>query len=176
VIPGVLPLPWLLPGIGVTCVVAVFASSRVGHWLGVNRTVAGGFILGLGMILAGTLTPTRSALDTGTTSAAVCDMTRMGPASLADILKFYDAGLNILLFIPFGATIALVPRSRRKAAIVLAAIAVPFAIEAIQLLVPALDRSCESADVVDNLTGLAIGLGGGFVAGRLMAAVDRRLH
>jgi hypothetical protein len=80
------------------------------------------------------------------------------------------------MFVPLRAAIGLVPRSRRKAAIVIAAIALPFGIETIQLLVPALDRACESADVVDNLTGLAIGLGGGVVAGRLVAAVDRRPH
>jgi glycopeptide antibiotics resistance protein len=176
VIPGVSPLPWLLPGIAVACVVTVVASGRVGLWLGVRRTVAGGLILGLGMILAGTLTPTRSALDHGTGSSASCDLTRMSLASLADILKFYDAGLNILLFIPLGATIGLVPRSRRKAAIVVAAIALPFVIETVQLLVPALDRACESADVVDNLTGLAIGLAVGAVAGRLAGTVNRWSH
>ena len=41
------------------------------------------------------------------------------------------------------------------------AIALTFGIETIQLLVPALERAYESADVVDKLTGLAIGLGGG---------------
>jgi glycopeptide antibiotics resistance protein len=85
-----------------------------------------------------------------------------------------DALGNILMFIPLGVTISLVPGSRRKAAIVVAAIALPFAIETIQLLLPALDRACESADVVDNLTGLVIGLGGGSVAGWLAATVYRR--
>ena len=77
------------------------------------------------------------------------------------------------MFIPLGATIGLLPGSRRKAAIVIAAIALPFAIETTQLLAPALDRACESADVVDNLSGLAIGLVGGVVAGRLGGVVDR---
>ncbi len=56
----------------------------------------------------------------------------------------------------------------------IAAIALPFAIETIQLLLPVLDRACESADVVDNLTGLVIGLGGGVVAGWLGRSLGRR--
>jgi len=63
--------------------------------------------------------------------------------------------------------------------VVVGAIALSFAIETTQLLVLWLDRACQSADVVDNLTGLAIGLAGGIVArrlaaGRLVAAVDRQ--
>jgi hypothetical protein len=174
VIPGVSPLPWLLPGIALAGVVSVVASGWVGRWLGVRRTVAGGLILGLGMILAGTLTPKRSALDHGTVGPTMCDLTRMGLASSADVLKFYDAGLNILLFIPLGFAIGLAPRSRRKVALVVGAVALPFAIETVQLVVPRLDRACESADVFDNLTGLAIGLAGGVVAGQLAGAVDRR--
>jgi VanZ family protein len=70
--------------------------------------------------------------------------------------------------------IGLFPRSRRTAAVVIAAIALPFAIETIQLLLPVLDRACESADVVDNLTGLVLGLGGGVVAARLGRSLARR--
>ena len=57
--------------------------------------------------------------------------------------------------------------------VVVAAIALPFAIEATQLLVPLLGRGCESADVVDNLIGLAIGLAIGLVAGWLLPGVRR---
>jgi glycopeptide antibiotics resistance protein len=67
--------------------------------------------------------------------------------------------------VPLGAAISLLPRSRRKAAIVVAAFALPFAIERVQLLAPLLHGGCQSADVIDNLTGLAIGLAGGVVAG-----------
>jgi glycopeptide antibiotics resistance protein len=78
------------------------------------------------------------------------------------------------MFIPLGVTIALVPRSRRKVVVLIAAIALPFAIETAQLLLPVLDRACESADVVDNLTGLVVGLGGGVVAGWFARSRARR--
>jgi glycopeptide antibiotics resistance protein len=67
-----------------------------------------------------------------------------------------------------------VPRSRRKAVVLIAAIALPFAIEITQMLLPILDRACESADVVDNLTGLVLGLGGGVAAGWLGRSMARR--
>jgi glycopeptide antibiotics resistance protein len=78
------------------------------------------------------------------------------------------------MFVPLGVMISLVPRSRRKAAIVVAAIALPFAIETTQMLLPVLDRACESADVIDNLTGLVLGFAGGSVAGWLASAAYRR--
>ena len=93
---------------------------------------------------------------------------------MRDLLRLDEASLNVLLFVPLGVSIALLPRSRLKAAIVVVAIALPFAIEAAQLVVLWLDRACESADVVDNLTGLAIGLGGGIVARRLAAGPGSR--
>jgi hypothetical protein len=39
---------------------------------------------------------------------------------------------------------------------------------------PELDRKCQSGDVVDNLTGLAIGLAAGMAAGRLFDVRDSR--
>jgi hypothetical protein len=46
-------------------------------------------------------------------------------------------------------------------------VALPFAIEGFQLVVTPLGRACQSADMVDNLTGLVLGLGAGWVAGTL---------
>ena len=126
-------------------------------------------MLSLGIILSATLTPLRWAIDFGATGSGVCDFSRIGLAPLGELLRFNDTSLNILLFIPLGVTIGLVPMSRRKAAVVAAAMALPFAIETIQLLVPWLDRGCQSADVIDNLTGLIVGLAAGSAAGWLAA-------
>jgi glycopeptide antibiotics resistance protein len=167
-------LPWFLPGVAIAFVVSIAASGVVGRALGVRRPVAVALILSLGAILAATLTPQWEALAFGARGPASCDFSRIWLAPIGKLLSGDDSGGNILMFIPFGVAISLLPRSRRKAAIVVAAIALPFAIETIQLLLPVLDRACESADVVDNLTGLVIGLGGGSVAGWLAAAVYRR--
>jgi glycopeptide antibiotics resistance protein len=167
-------LPWFLPGVAISAAVGLSAGGRVGRALGVRRAVAWAMVLSLGVILAATLTPQWEALEFGARGPTYCDFTRIGLAPLGELLSANDTSGNVLMFIPLGATIGLVPRSRRKAAIMVAAIALPFAVEAFQLLVPALDRACESADVVDNLTGLAIGFGGGTATGWLASAVCRR--
>ena len=69
---------------------------------------------------------------------------------------------------------AMASAEKTQPPIVVAAIVLPFAIETTQQLVLWLDRACESADVVDNLTGLAIGLAGGVVVRRLIDGVDPR--
>jgi glycopeptide antibiotics resistance protein len=167
-------LPWFLPAVVIWVAVALAVGGRVGRALGVRRAVSVALVVSLGIILSATLTPLRGALDFGAVGSGSCDLSRVGLAPLRGLLRLNETSLNVLLFVPLGVSIASLPRSRLKAAFVVAAIALPFAIETIQLLVPWLDRACESADVVDNLTGLAIGLAGGVVAGRLAAAVDRR--
>jgi glycopeptide antibiotics resistance protein len=165
-------LPWLFPGVGAALVLSPLLSGPAGRALGVRRVVAWVLLLSLGVILAATLTPLRGAFD-GVRGSGTCDFSRMGVASIEDLRTSSDAGLNVLIFIPFGLAIGIVPRSRRKTAIVAAAIALPFAIEMIQLLLPALDRACESADVADNLTGLVIGLAIGTLVGRFLPSVRR---
>ena len=49
-------------------------------------------------------------------------------------------------------------RSPATARVLVAVLALPLAIEAIQSLLPMLGRGCQSRDVVDNLLGLGIGL------------------
>jgi len=169
-------LPWFLPGVAIWVGVALVAGGRVGRALGARRSIALALIVSLGIVLSATLTPLRGALDSGALGTGSCDLSRVGFAPLQELLRLNDASLNVLLFVPLGVSIALLPRSRLTAVVVVGAIALPFAIEATQLLVPWLDRACESADVVDNLTGLAIGLAAGIVVRRLVAAVVRRLR
>jgi glycopeptide antibiotics resistance protein len=157
-------VPWFAPGVVVSILVGFLVSSRLGAAMGIRRTLAMALVVGLGIILSATLTPSPEALEIGATGTMTCDFTRMGRASLAELLRIDDTSLNVLLFVPLGTVVGLLPRSRRKAAIAVAAVALPFAVEAVQLLVVALDRACQSADVFDNLTGLLLGVAvGGFV-------------
>jgi hypothetical protein len=167
------PLPWLLPGIVVALLVATLASGALGRALGVRKVVAWVLLLNLGIILSATLTPQREAFELGVSASGACDLSRLGPPTLDELFRGGDVGLNILMFIPLGVAIAVVPMSRGRTALVIIAVALPFAIEVIQLLLPALDRACESADVVDNLTGLVIGLAAGTVIGRLVPGLGR---
>jgi VanZ family protein len=166
-------LPWFLPGVAISVVVSLAAGGRVGRALGVGRAVGAMLILSLGVIVSATLTPLRGGLDFDTVVSGTCDLSRIGFAPLSELLGFSDTSLNVLLFFPLGVSIAFLPRSRRTVAVILAAIALPFAIEATQLLVPLLARGCESADVVDNLTGLAVGAVAGIVARSLVTALRR---
>jgi glycopeptide antibiotics resistance protein len=164
-------LPWLLPGVAVALVLSSVLSRAAGVALSVRPVVTWVLLLSLGVILASTLTPLRDAFD-GARGSGTCDFSRLGLASIEELRRFHDPGLNVLIFIPFGLAIGILPRSRQKAAIVVAAIALPFAIEATQLLVTELDRACQSADVVDNVTGLVIGLVVGTVMGRLLPGLS----
>jgi glycopeptide antibiotics resistance protein len=166
-------LPLFLPGVAISIVVGLVASGALGRALDIRRAIAFVMVLSLGIIFAATLTPQAGALGTGARGPGYCDFSRIWLAPWERLLSISDASGNVLMFIPLGVTIGLVPRSRRKAAIVVGAIALPFAIEMTQLLVPAMDRACESADVVDNLMGLALGLVAGVVAGRIARGVDR---
>jgi VanZ family protein len=163
-------LPWLLPGTLVAFVLSGLLSPAVARALRVRRVVAWALLLSFGVIIAATLTPLRGAFA-GDVGSGICDLSRWGPASVEELHADRDAVLNMLIFVPFGMAIGLTPQSRRKASIVALAIALPFAIEAIQLLMPALARGCQSADVADNLVGLVVGVAAGAFVGRIVPKV-----
>jgi glycopeptide antibiotics resistance protein len=160
-------LPWFLPGTALAAVVGLAAGRRLARALHTGYWVAVFLVIGLGMVIAATLTPLRGTFNPNAIGGT-CDLSRIGLAPLHDLLRFGDTSLNVALFIPLGAALGLVTRSRRKAILVIGAIALPFVIETTQLLVPALERGCQSADVFDNLTGLVIGLVIGTGVGRLV--------
>jgi glycopeptide antibiotics resistance protein len=173
-------IPLFLPGLGVSIVAAFLLAGAARRTLDAGLLLSWVLIVSLGLILSATVTPSGEANQSGMAGMAACDVSRIGFAGIREVLVFGDTGLNVVLFVPLGAAIGLLPRSREKAVIVVGAIALPFAIETVQLLLPSLHRGCQSADVVDNLTGLAIGLAGGFVAGwlamRTEDVVDKREH
>lgn len=165
-------LPLFLPGLAVFALVATAGCRRLARALDARPAIAWMLVMSVGLILSATLTP-QGAAFAGATGSSTCDLTRMGPATLSEYLTPGDTSGNVLLFIPLGVMIGLLPRSRGRAVLLVVAITLPFAVEATQLLLPALDRACESADVVDNLLGLAIGLALA-MAGGFMAQVGHR--
>jgi hypothetical protein len=155
-------LPWLIPAsvaaLGVSLVASGFAARR----LGIHRVLAALLLLSAGVVLAGTLSPlaTPDVLPPGI--PRTCDLSRTWLATPADLANGNDVVINILMLMPLGFAIGAVPFSGRKVALIAAGIALPFAIEGIQLVIVDLGRGCQAADVVDNLTGLLIGLAAGW--------------
>ena len=154
-------LPWLVPGLLVSFVVAAVFGGTVARRAGTGPWVGRALIVAIGLILAATLTPDASGLA-GEHGPATCDFRRWTLIPLRTFLAFDDASLNVFLFMPLGLVLAALPRRIRGWAILVAAVT-PVVIETIQLVLPAIGRGCESADVVDNLTGLLVGLGVGIL-------------
>ena len=165
-------LPWFPPALAISLVVGILAGGPVGRALGVGRVAGALLIVSLGLILSATLTPQLDALEIGQRGSSTCDFARVWPESLSDYLVPGEPTGNVLMFIPLGALIGWLPHSRSRAVLLVVAVALPFAIETTQLLLPVLDRACESADVVDNLLGLAIGLALGMGARIAAGRVD----
>lgn len=166
--------PGFLPGLAVSLVVAVVVSRPAARALQVRRVLAGAVVFSLGIVLSATLTPSPSGLARDISGLgplehhrATCDLSRIGPAAIGQYLSLNDTSLNVLMLVPLGFTIGLLPGSRGKTAIVLLACAVPFAVEWTQLVAVPLDRACQSADVSDNLLGLLLGLAAGATKGKL---------
>ena len=132
---------------------------------------AGAFVISVGIILAATLTPLREGAIEGTAVTSRCDFSRVGFASIRVILRADDPSRNIVLFIPLGTVIAFVPGWRRKATLLAIAGLAPIAIEASQLVLTPLHRACQSADVFDNVMGLAVGFAVGMILGAMLTAL-----
>lgn len=161
-----------VPLAGVALLVAVFIavwlSPVVARRLHASRGLAVLLVVGFGLVLAATLTPDADALA-GEASDGTCDVSRVWLASVAQLTRVTDISLNVLLFVPLGLAVGLLPRSRAANVITIAAVALPFVVEGTQLLVTALGRGCQTADIVDNLLGLAIGMVLGTGARLIMA-------
>lgn len=164
-------IPWLLPGAGLSLLLAIAIGPRLAGPLRTSAGPAMFLVVAVGLILAATLTPTQVRLEFGFSGSGVCDLSRFGPPPIREWLSLRDPGLNVLLFIPLGVAIAGLPWTRRTLALAAGAAALPIAIEVVQLAVRTLGRGCQSGDVFDNVTGLAVGLVIGAVIHRLARAV-----
>ncbi len=173
------PSPLFLPGIAVSLVIGRVVAERVGRGLHVARGLAFALVLSLGLIVSATLTPSPEAFayavgGTGPPEIhETCDLSRIGLPALESLASMNDDSLNILLFLPLGTSLALLPGSRRKAGLVVGAFAMPVAIETYQLALAHFGRACQASDVADNVTGLVVGLVVGLVFGAVVGLVAR---
>jgi hypothetical protein len=143
-------------------VVALVLAFALRGWaarrLGTGRVEAWLLLASIGVILAATLAPRPSGLESDLSGITTCDLSRIGPASLATYLRFVDPTLNVLLFIPLGAVIGQMNRRQHRGRLVAAAALLPIGIELIQALAVPLGRACQGGDVFDNVAGLIVGL------------------
>jgi glycopeptide antibiotics resistance protein len=158
---GEVPLSVL--ALAVSVVIAIALSRPVAGWLHTRRYVAALTLIGFGFVLSATLVPTGAALE-GAVGDGMCDTSRVGFASIEELTSVNVSSLNVLLFVPLGFAVGLLPLSRAAAVTAVAAASLTFVVETIQLWVPVLGRGCQTADMVDNLMGLVIGLVIGLLA------------
>ena len=165
-------LPLFLPALAVAALLGLVMSRWLAARLGCSPLHAWILVVSLGIVLAATLTPLRAALDEGPTGPKPCDLSRLWFAPLDVYLRPGDIPGNVLMFIPLGLFLGLLPASRGRGPLIVGALLLPVAIEATQLAATALDRACQSGDVVDNLAGLIAGLLVGSVAAAIGGAIS----
>jgi len=164
-------VPLFLPVLVLAFLAAAISATRIARSARIQPVVAFLLVVSVGLIVAATLTPLETALEDGVASSGTCDMERAGWAPLSMYLRPTGAALNVLLFLPLGMALGMLPRHRRWTMIAVGAgILSPLLVEGTQLLVPALGRGCQAADIIDNTTGVLLGLVAGRVLGGLVGA------
>lgn len=154
---------------GVLCLLLHLAlRRRLGS---ISAAATAGLLWSLMVIALVTLIPAQGAPGIIAADAAqtACSWDFAGPAP--DGFWIFDGGqrlLNTLLFVPSGALLVIFLTRWRSgwllvpiALVLLAGYSV--AIELVQLELARLDRACDVTDVVDNVTGAAVGVGLGLV-------------
>ncbi|WP_431682827.1 VanZ family protein [Kitasatospora sp. KL5] len=164
--------PLFGPGALGSLLLALLLSRPAGRLLAAHRAAGFLLVLALGGIATLTLLPDvrRPLWENARYAADACVLDRAGPRPLAELLTATQSSLNVALFVPLGAAVALAGTWPRRAAATAAALALPVGVEALQYALPVLGRACDEQDVWDNLFGLAIGA----LLGLLLAPPARR--
>ena len=105
-------LPWFVPGVVLSMAIALFACRPIGKLLAIRRLVAWAILVAFGVIVSATLTPLRGALNFGAVGTGTCDLSRIGPAPIGQLLRLDDTSLNVALFIPLGIAIGFASLAR----------------------------------------------------------------
>jgi hypothetical protein len=163
-------ITWFWPGVAVVLVMSWVLAPTVARLLRMDRRRAWLLLFTIGLVLAVEATPLRGPFGLDLTAQRPCDLGRRWFATLPEIAAMGDVTLDIVIYIPAGVAIALLPMTRRSAVAIAGVLALPGLIEVLQLVVPTLARGCQSGDAIDGLTGLGVGLGLGLVV-RLLSRV-----
>ena len=172
--PGFLAVPLFLPGLAIAALLGLVVCQWLAKKLRCAPIHAWILVVSLGIVLAATLTPLRAAFDHDAVPLTSCDLSRIWFAPLAAYLRPGDIAGNVLMFIPLGLTLGLLPPSGARTRLIGTVLLLPVAIETIQLAAGFLVRACQSGDVVDNLAGLVAGLLAGLLLGTIAAALRVR--
>lgn len=157
-------IPSYWPVILLWVTLGLLLSGQMARFLETRRIIAFGLFVSLGFVLLATLSPNDPArLD----AVSGCDLSRVGFPSISTLISDRDALRNILLFLPLGFTLGLLPWTKRNLIVIVGAFGLTVVIETTQIALADLGRGCETADMIDNNTGLAIGLLAGAVTGRI---------
>lgn len=150
--------PWAPAGLAVTVVVALVVARPVGRWLHTSAVGTLLWVLVLGGVLTLTATPGLSYF-----TARSCALGLVSPLPPRELFALGEESLNVWMFVPL-ALLATLPRSRRALRVALGVtFALPVVLEGLQWSLPAMGRACQSSDIVNNLTGVVIGVGVGVV-------------
>jgi hypothetical protein len=167
--------PGFFPGLAISVLVATGIYRYLARRMGITEPIAWLFLMSVGVVLSTTLTPGADAFPS-TSGRAMCDVSRIGPAPVVNYLTFGTTSLNVILFVPLGIFLALLPRSRATVFAVIGAALLPVAIESIQFVATPLGRACQGADVIDNMLGLALGLAAGWTGAWISRRLSKQPH
>jgi hypothetical protein len=161
-------VPFFLPVLALGVALAMVTARPIARRLRTRPTIAFLLVASLALVLAATLTPHVGAFSGEVSRPGWCDMGRVGFIPPRLLLSVNEASLNVLLFVPLGLALGLLPGGTRRRMLVVAAFALPVVIEVSQSYLVFLGRGCESQDVFDNITGLVAGLALGMATARLV--------
>ena len=106
-------LPWFLPGLAITTVIALAVAGRVARRLRTESWIAFLLLMSVGAVLAATIPPDAGGFSGRPSAPGRCEFGRIGLAPLSQYLHFGDTSLNVILFVPLGLAIGLLGRSPR---------------------------------------------------------------
>ena len=169
-------LPLLFPALAVGLVLAVLASQPLGRALEMPAWAAFTLVASIVLVVAVTLTPRRETAGAVDLFASVpATESPVGPELWRWPWQWWpvdDRTLNIALFVPLGLAVGLVGRRRARRVLAVLALVSPLLVEGTQHVVNWLARDSQWQDVVDNATGVIIGLVIGVLIRRAVGAAD----